>query len=318
MDQKKLKLTHTSMLAVPVPAADALLSAGSPEAAMLYLYMLRRDGVLDMEAALRDLPMTQAALRAAADVLFRQGLLSGKTGEGGLPMPGQELPEYQAKDVVLRTAEDPAFKALVEESQRALGRVLSSADLKKLFGIYDDLALPPEVIMLLINHCREDSEYRYGPGKHLGFSAIEKEAYAWVNREIVTHELAEEWLAKKAARRTQVGALRARLGIQNRALLPTEAKYMEEWLELGFGPEEILLAADRTVANTGELRLRYTNSILQSWHKKDLHTVAEIEKGDRKPARRSGKGGGTEPAPVRDDSEAMAQLARLREQMKNG
>ena len=319
MDQRKLKLTHTAILAVPVPAADLLLGSGSPDAVMLYLYMLRRDGALDMDAALRDLPMTQASLRAAADTLVRLGLLGGDGSAGKAPMPARELPEYQAQDVVRRTAEDPEFVALVSESQNALGRVLTSADLKKLFGIYDDLALPAEVIMLLINHCREEYEYRYGAEKHLGFAAIEKEAVSWFNREIVTYEQAEQWLGRLAERRSQVGRVRSLLGIQGRNLTPSEGKYLDEWLELGFGPEEIALAADRTVVNTGEMKWRYANSIIQSWHKKDLHTVEAIEQGDKKPSRRGPKPDAEKAPATRDGDQAMEQmerLARLREQMK--
>ena len=317
MDQRKLKLTHTAILAVPVPAADMLLGSGSPEAVMLYLYMLRRGGALEMDAALRDLPMTQASLRAAADTLERLGLLASESGAKA-PLPADELPEYEAADVVRRTTEDPAFLGLLEETQKVLGRVLTTADVRKLFGIYDDLALPAEVIMLLVNHCKEEHEYRYGAEKHLGFAAIEKEAYSWSNREIVTYEQAEQWLGRLAERRSQVGRVRSLLGIQGRNLAPTEGKYLDEWLELGFGPEEIALAADRTIMNTGELRWRYMNSIIQSWHKMDLHTVEAIERGDKKPSRRGGKQAAKTPA-APDSSRALEQmerLARLREQMK--
>lgn len=319
MDQRKLKLTHTAVLAVPVPAADMLLGSGSPEAVMLYLYMLRQNGALEMDAALRDLPMTRSSLRAAADTLSRLGLLSGEIKGDKALMPAGELPEYEAQDVVRRTSEDPEFRDLLQEAQRVLGRILTSADVKKLFGIYDDLALPVEVIMLLINHCKEEYEYRYGAEKHLGMAAIEKEAVSWFNREIVTNEQAEQWLSRLAERRTQLGKTRSRLGIQGRDLSPSEGKYLDEWLDMGFGPEEIALAADRTIINTGGLKWRYMNSIIQSWHKNDLHTLEAIEQGDKKPSRRAPKQE-EEKAPASQDSsralEQMERLARLREQMK--
>ena len=319
MDKRNQKLTHATSLAVPVQAVDKLLKACTPEAAMLYLYILRRDGVLDMEAALRELPMTQAALRAAEETLARHGLLDGTDKKEAALMPSGELPEYEAQDVVRRTAEDPAFLALVQQAQHAMGRVLTSADVKKLFGIYDDLALPPEVVMLLITHCKEDYEYRYGAEKHLGMAAIEKEAVSWFNREIVTYEQAEQWLSRLAERRTQLGKVRSSLGIQGRDLSPSEGKYLDEWLEMGFGPEEIALAADRTIINTGGLKWRYMNSIIQSWHKMDLHTLDAIEQGDKKPSRRTPKQD-EDKAPAAQDSsralEQMERLARLREQMK--
>lgn len=319
MDETKRKLSHSSVLAVPVPVADRLLQAGNPNGVLLYLYILRHGGELNEAAALRDLPLTQAALSAAVETLARLGILSG--GEKA-PLPAQELPEYQARDVVRRTAEDPAFIDLLRESQSVLGRVLSTADAKKLFGIYDDLALPVDVIMLLIHYCKERHQERYGAEKNLGFATIEKEAYAWFNREIRTAEMAEQWLAELEDRRSRMGVVQRRLGIQGRSLSPSEEKYITQWLELGFGPEAIAEAADRTIRNTGELRWRYMNSIVQSWHKKGLYTMEQIEQGDKKPSsvRRSpaGKPASVDtPEPTAADNRAMEQLERLLKKMEN-
>lgn len=311
MDEKRRKLNHTAILAVPVPTADLLLGAGSPEAALLYLYILRRGGELDMNAALEALPMTRAALAAAAETLTKLGILSPGTKA---PLPAQELPDYPARDVVRRTAEDPAFLDLLQETQSVLGRVLTTADVKKLFGIYDNLALPVEVIALLIHHCKESHDARWGGEKNLGFAAIEKEAYAWFNRELLTYEQAEQYLAELESRRSRMGVIRRRLGIQNRKLSPSEEKYLSEWLGLGFDADAIEEAADRTIRNTGELRWRYMNSIVQSWHKKGLHTMDEIERGDTKPSdRRRGKPAGEESRKA--DQNATEQLERLLEKM---
>ena len=62
------------------------------------------------------------------------------------------------------------------------------------------------------------------------------------------------------------------------------------------------------------------DSIIQSWHRMGLHTPEEIEKGDRKPARKSvdsrNKKSGDEPSGW-DDSKALAQIDRLLEKMKD-
>lgn len=313
MDNAKLKLTPATVLAVPVDVADGLIRAGDGHAALLYLHILRHGGELDETAAARELSLSRQAVGLAAETLCRLGILSG----GRTPRPAQELPEYEAKDVVRRTAEDPEFLGLLETVQSDLGRVLSTADVKKLFGIYDQLAMPPDMIALLVTHCKNEHESRYGHEKTLGFAYIEKEAYAWFNREIVTYEQAEEWLAEKARRKSVMGQIRRELGIQNRQLSPTEQKYLGEWLELGFGLEEIALAADRTVTNTGELRWRYMNSIVQSWHKMGLHTVAEIEQGDKKPSAAKRKPNSVDtPVPTQDNVKTLERLELLRRKMK--
>ena len=311
MDSVKLKLNRPSLLAVPARDAELLLQAGDGDSALLYLHILKNGGELDMDRAARELRLSGRAVQGIALRLERLGLLAA--GTEAEPLPDREPPEYRAEDVVRRSKSDPAFQVLVEEAQSALGRVLSSTDLKKLFGIYDDLALPADVIMLLIHHCKEEHDERYGAARHLGFAVIEKEAYAWFNREIVTYEQAEEWLAELSRRKSLTGEIQRSIGIRDREPTATERRYITEWIEMGFGPEALALAADRTVTNTGGLKWAYMNSIVMSWHGKGLHTVTEIEQGDRKPDYKRQE---AVDAPV--DDQELERLRRLREKIRNG
>ena len=311
MDDGKLKLNRPALLAVPLRDADALLEAGDGDGALLYLYLVKNGGVLDVDRAAQALRLSVRAVQGIALRLERLGLLTGPEA-GERPLPGGEIPEYQAADVVRRSQSDPAFQDLVKETQQTLGRVLSSTDLKKLFGIYDDLSMPADVIMLLIHHCKEEHDERYGASRHLGFAAIEKEAYVWFDRELLTYEQAEEYLTRLRERRTLAAEVQRAMGIRGRELSATERKYVMSWIELGFGPEALALAADRTVTNTGELKWRYMDSIVRSWHGKGLHTVAEIEQGDRKdaaPVRQAGRS-----AP---DAQELERMKRLREKLRN-
>ena len=308
MDDGKLKLNRPSLLAVPLRDAEALLEAGDGDCALLYLYLVKSGGALDAERAARELRLSVQAVRGIARRLERMGLLASGERE-----PRQGAPEYQAEDVVRRSRTDPAFQALVEEAQSALGRVLSSTDLKKLFGIYDDLALPADVIMLLIHHCREEHDERYGATRHLGFAVIEKEAYAWFNREIMTYERAEEYLDELRRRKSLTAEIQRAIGIRNRELVPTERRYIAQWIDMGFGPEALAMAADRTVTNTGELKWRYMDSIVRSWHGKGLHTPEEIEQGDRK----GGSAGRTGTASSAPDARELERMKRLREKLRN-
>ncbi len=310
MDDGKLKLNRPKLLAVPLRDAETLLEAGDGDGALLYLYLVKNGGVLDVDRAAEALRLSVRAVRLIARRLERMGLLD--TGAEREHLPSPEPPEYQAADVVRRSQTDPAFQDLVKETQQTLGRTLTSTDLKKLFGIYDDLSLPADVIMLLIHHCKEEHDERYGATRQLGFAVIEKEAYAWFDREIMTYEQAENYLAELDRRRSMLGQMQRAVGIRGRDLSATERKYLLAWMELGFGPEELALAADRTVTNTGELKWRYMNSIIQSWHSKGLHTVDQIEQGDRKPARAPRQTASSAP-----DAAELERMRKLRERLKN-
>ena len=273
---------ETEKLTLSPAAADRLLAAHDGDVALLYLYRLRHDG-LDLEDAARVLCRTLREVEAAAEKLSRMGLAEAPEKRAGtparpIPEPADDPPEYSAKDIVERR--DPTFTAIVGEAQKALGHALSTPDLKKLFGIYDYLRLPPEVIMMLLNYCVTASKGRLPSMRY-----IEKEAYAWANREILTLEQAEDYIARSRALQEKSAKTAELLGIRGRELSTTERRYIASWLEMGFGEDLIEMAYDRTVTNTGGLKWSYMNSILKSWYEKGLFTPADVREKDgrRKP-----------------------------------
>ena len=310
MDDKGLHLS-AEFCSLPASDADKLLAAADGGCALLYIYLLRRGRSPDGEIC-RALGMSRRALAAAAAKLRTMGLLSG---ESGADAPADALPEYTAEEIVRRSGGDGAFGEALAECERVLGHALSGADTRTLFGIYDFLGLPVDVIMLLLNHCAGECRRRYGPGRVPTMRQIEREAYDWANREIMTLEQAEEHIRAEDARRESVERLRASFGIQNRKLAPGERRYLESWLDLGFGVEAIELAYDRTVTNTGQLKWAYMDSIIRSWHDKGLRTPEEIELKDS-PRRRaqpvSGRGGSTAPS-----AEEFERMKRLYDKLKN-
>ena len=263
------------------PAAlERLIAAHDGDVALLWLYRLRSpDG--DLEDAARALCRTLKEIEAASEKLARLNLsdapvLVPPKPEPPPPAPADESPEYTAKDLAVRSREDPRFAALVTEAQRVLGRLLSTGDLKKLFSLYDYLALPPEVIMMLLNYCVSI----YPTGSPPSMRQIEKEAYVWANREILTIEQADAYIAQTEKHRDLINRTARALGITGRALSGPESKYISSWLEMGFDEEMIELAYERTVANTGGLKMGYMNGILKSWHEKGLHTPADVRDKD--------------------------------------
>lgn len=281
-------------LHVSSPEADQIISAHDGDVALLWLYRLRHpDG--DLEDAARALCRTLREMEAALEKLRRMGLARGETKpvQPAKPQPqklppADELPEYTAKDLAVRSREDPNFAVLVTEAQRALGRTLSSSDLKRLFGLYDNLALRPEIIMMLLNYCVSLRPKGDPPSMRL----IEKEGYVWANREILTIEQVEEYIAGSQRRRERLAQMARLVGITDRAPGTTEAKFLSEWIDMGFDDEMIALAYDKTLTNTGGLKWGYMNGILKSWHEKGLHTPQDVREKDIRRTR--GKAGEAE------------------------
>ena len=293
--------------------AEHLIAAHDGDVALLWLFLRQRPAGT-LEDAARALCRTRAELEAAYEKLQRLSLPDIKAAKSpasegkkaalpAIPEPAQELPQYTAQDLVQRSQEDSHWTALLTEAQRALGRKLNSSEMKMLFGLYDYLALPPEVLMMLLNYCVSNAPSGNPPSMRF----IEKEGYAWANREILTLEQAEEYIAASQRRREKLSRTAKLLGINGRALTNTEAKYLSAWLDMGFDDEMIGMAYDRTVTNTGTLKWSYMNGILKSWHEKGLHTPEEVREKDTRRTR--GRAGKSETP--RDMDKLLAALEKL-------
>jgi len=268
-----------TVLTLQRACVERVLRSGSGDAALLLLYLHHTGRVLELSETARALGKTEAEIAASAALLRKLDAFPASAQQ--LPPP-EELPEYDVAEITRRCEKDTGFQALVGEAQRKLGHILSGAELKTLFGVYEHLGLSADAIMLLINYCSDRYARRYGEGRRPTMRYIEREAYVWVNRELFTSELAEAYIERQERQEQGLEQVRRALGLTDRALSASERRYIEEWLGLGFAPEVIEIAYDRTVTNTGALKWRYMNSIIQSWNAKGLHSIAEIERLDRK------------------------------------
>lgn len=273
-----------SVLALSSQAADRILSAGNGDAALLYLQLLRL-GEADRSRARKALGWTEDRVYLAWDALAQMGLVdpadAGKTNQ---KPEADQPPEYTAADLAREMEnEQSPFPHLVGEVQRSLGKILSTADLKQLYTIYDYLALPAEVILILVSHCIVEYERKYGAGHRPRMSQIKKEAHRWVQAGADTADAADAYLKNLEVLRQRENRLLPLLGIHGRTAVESERKYLRAWIDWGFTDEAVALAYERTVLRRGSMNWAYMNSILKNWHAAGLHTVEQIEVGDRKP-----------------------------------
>ena len=167
-------------------SAEALIKKGNGLAALLYLH-IRLRGEFSLTSAAAELGRSAEEISMAAAQLREIGLMKMEQ-----PLERSEMPDYTPSEIVSRARRDDAFDALVDFTQRAQGKLLSVADMQSLYGIYDHLGIPAEVIMLLVSHCHETYKDHHGEGRIPTMRYIEKEAWYWAGREIMSLEAAEE------------------------------------------------------------------------------------------------------------------------------
>ncbi|MCI8526521.1 MAG: DnaD domain protein [Oscillospiraceae bacterium] len=270
-------------LAIPLADVRRLLGAASGDAALVYLYLRTGAAPAGAGEALR-LPAHRVDGAMAS---LRQLGLWEETADR--PVVRRQPPVYTEADVLRATERGKDFGLLVGEAQRRLGRILSTEELKILLSLTDYLGLPAEVIGVLITYCLQRNRAR-GRTRAPSLRAIEKEAYHWADEGIDTLEEAAFYMQRQLERQTAAGRLQRCLQLEGRRLTGPEERYILSWLDMGFGEEAVTMAYERTCLNTGGMKWAYCNSILRAWHEKNLHTPAEIEAGDSRPA----------PPPARD------------------
>jgi DNA replication protein DnaD len=53
---------------------------------------------------------------------------------------------------------------------------------------------------------------------------------------------------------------------------------VEGWIELGYAADAVEIAYDKTILKTGKLAWGYMDSIIRSWHGKNLQPPAKSQK----------------------------------------
>ena len=252
-----------------------LLSAASPDAALVYLYLKSGN---ELKNAPGDLQLNESRLGCAEATLRQLGLLSDDRVSRIAP---GERPSYSERDVLEAMDGDVDFRSLYGEVQRLLGRSLNTEELKILLGFVRYLGMTPELVSVLVCYCKERARNR-GSLRNPSLRTIEKEAYAWAERGIDSVEDAAAFIQAQNVRNSRLQRLMNLLQIRGRNLTAAEERYAQNWLDMDLSEELISMAYERTCLNTGGLNWAYMNKILQRGHEQGLRTAEDVRGGDRK------------------------------------
>lgn len=275
-------LVHTpdESVTLSAQAVQKLLQKGDGDAALLYLALLRHHGTVSPRSLAGELRWDRLRIEAAEASLRALGLIA-LTGADVPAEPADERPVYQRDDISQRLESSDEFRGLTAEVERRLGKKLTTPDVGILLGLYDHLGLPADVIYLLVCHCTERMQRRYGEGRRPTLRQVEKEGYTWARLGIDTQRAAAEYLRKYAERQGALPAYMQVLHLGDRLPVASEEKYLTDWLEKGFPPETVAIAYDKTVLHCHEFKWPYCNGILKRWHDAGLHTPEEVTAENR-------------------------------------
>ena len=180
-------LIHTAEenVTLSAQAAKKLLEKGDSDAALLYIALLRHHGNVPPRSLAGELRWERGRIESAEETLRQLGLIAASAAE--VPEPADEKPEYQRADIMEHLSGNDEFRRLVAEVEKRLGKRLTTPDVGVLLGLNDYLGLPADVIYLLVCHCAERVQRKYGEGRRPTLRQIEKEGYYWARLGVDTH-----------------------------------------------------------------------------------------------------------------------------------
>ena len=293
MEHYVLQLPKGENLVFSADAVQRLLDNGDGDAALLYLFLAREGGTIQADLIEKRLRWSWERLKNAEASLSRLGLLQDMRPNADSaapsvpeeePPPEKSPPAYTTDDITRKLETDANFSMLLREVERRLGS-LSTPSLSKLLGLYEFCGLPADVIYLLVNYCIARHERQFGEGRLPRMGEIEREGYRWARRELFSGTAANEFLRKESRKQQLFPNFMRVLQLPDRAPAPSEERFFSDWVEMGFPPETVAIAYDKTMLRCHELKWSYLNGILRRWHEKNLHTPEEVAVENAPPSR---------------------------------
>ncbi len=190
--------------------------------------------------------------------------------------PPEKVPVTPDRIRELKENED--IVQLLYIAEQYLGRTLTATDTNTLLYFYDQLKMSADLIEYLIEYCvsKGSRSIRY----------IEKVALGWHAEEITTVSMAKQ--SASTFHKDYFTIMKA-LGIKNRNPVSLEISMMDTWLkDYGFTLDIIVEACTRTVLQTGQPSMQYTDKILLDWqkhgvkHKKDIEALDSAHRSRKK------------------------------------
>ena len=298
------------VFAVPDAAAEGLkLASGKAVKVLIYFMKYRRApevpeniGVTDedVEDALSYWEQLGVLKKADGNMTSVQKPVSAAKTEAREPVriiaeqpvtsPAQtvEKPVIKPRKALLpteiaeRIASSEEIDFLFKSAEQSLGRVLTFDDQRTILWFYDHLGMSADIIIMLIAYCC--SVGRGNMGK------IEKIALDWHEKNITTHEQAENEILALQKAFSFEGKVQSRLKLQSK-LTASQKKYIGDWANMDVTLDMVELAYDKTVDSIGKVSFNYMDKILRKWHENGITNAGDAASFDErtKPVRKSDK-----------------------------
>ena len=282
---------------------DAFTEASREELRVLLALIESGGKAPDCEELASRASVSRARCSAALVLWEEAGVISPVDGESHTPTVTEEFEERlrlgeineQPSLAVAKTIRDGNLADLIHECAFLMGRAtLTTAEIKELTAIYDQLGFDPEYILTLAAHIKENGR--------LTMKKLVSQATKLLNDGVLTVDALNAHMAEVNSRSETEWAFRGIFGFKDRPLSEKEKEYFYKWShEFGYYTDIVKEAYDITVNTRSERHVAYTDKILTHWYETGCRTLAdcrarhEAERAEKRAKAASSKKGAKEP-----------------------
>lgn len=193
-------------------------------------------------------------------------------------------PSYTGAEVARICAESDV-KELIDVCAAILGKTFTPTEMESIIYLYDGLRFDFEYIVRLCKHCHDigRSSIRY----------VEKVGIGLYDSGVITVGALEAYIEKEERKNDMEYRVRELFGLGERALTPSEQKYLAAWtLDWNLPFEVIRLAYNEMMRIKDRPVFSYQNGILKKWVENGCKTpedVAAYIENAKKTAESAGK-----------------------------
>ncbi len=208
-------------------------------------------------------------------------LCEGEEGEPSpAPTPEAAKPRLLSREVgdmtaaeIAETVEREQMAAFIDSMQQLAGRVFNTRELETVVSLADELPFSQEYLLTLASYCKKKSGRSRFSVRYLA-----QVAYTMLERECLTVEQLEAYIAAAEKFSAEEWKLRRLLGMGERRLTAKEQDYFLTWTgSFGYGEEIVGIAYDITVDRTGKISLAYMDKLLRAFYEAGCRSEAAVQ-----------------------------------------
>lgn len=177
--------------------------------------------------------------------------------------------QFTPKQIANTLKNNETIRILFERFESLAGRPPKHTEQQTLMILAEEIGLPVEVTMLLVEYC-----FNIGKATPAYMKAV---ALDWVNNEITDIAKAEERVKKLISINNFENKLRKSFGLQS-SFSRKQKQMIADWENLNVDYELIEEAYDVTITNTGDLSFPYMDKILRKWISDGIRTKEQYER----------------------------------------